>query len=69
MEIEIPTLSMLCGRKPSGSEQSACTINTFTANRFVIFTFVDGYPRLAVQIRKIVSEVAREAVREISVLI
>jgi len=69
MEIEIPALNMLCGRKASGSEQRACIINTFTEKRFVIFTFIDGYSRLAVQIRKLVSEVARLAIREISVVI
>jgi len=69
MEIEIPTLHMLCGRKASVSEQRACIINAFTANRFVTFTFINGYSRLAVQIQKLVSEVAREAVREISVVI
>jgi len=66
MEIEIPALIMLRGRKASGSEQKACIINTLTANRFVIFTFIDVYSRLAVQVRKLISEVAREAIREIS---
>jgi len=69
MEIAITALNMLCGRKASGSEQRARIIDTFTANRFVIFNFIDGYSRLAVQIRKLVSEVAREAIREISVVI
>lgn len=61
MEIEILSLNMLRGRKASGSEQRTRIINTFTANRFDIFTFIDGYSRLAVQVRKLVSEVAREA--------
>jgi hypothetical protein len=69
MGIEIPTLNMLCGRKTSDSELRACiNNNTIIANRLIIFTFIDGYTRLAVQIRKSVSEGARKAVREISVV-
>jgi len=69
MEIEIPTLNMLSGRKASGSEQKASIINMCAANHSVIFTFTDVHSRLVVQIRKLVSVVARQAVREISVVI
>jgi hypothetical protein len=62
----ISTQNMLSSRKASGSEHRAHIINTFTANRFVIFPFIDGYSRLTVQVRKlrVVSELVRKAVRK-----